>query len=212
MYPWFWYKWSHTLADYIPNDNAEIAHSWFEVDTFANGVEDDSHVPHVFAEGTWRQLSGQLQYSGSANRWDAKLKKRTTDPDTFVSVDDTQILYSNNYMSQSGKKVQYSLALQRSTRRFTERFNVVGDPKQSSEDTGRCVEVRDMPKTPDPPELTQDQQDEQQALKDKSEYCASPTRSSSDDGYCMSTYIYVDEYEAAKKKTAKKNSNAGKPN
>ena len=95
-----------------------------------------------------------------------------------------------NTQAQSGKKVEYTLTMQRSTKRFTENFNVVGDAKASFENSGRCVETNPMPTLPDPPPLTEEQKDAQE----KREFCADFSNlSDPDKGYCNAPFVYIDD-------------------
>ena len=195
-----WWKWNPRLAEYVAVPYGESPEASLEVATFNNGVEDDSHMPYIYARDKWiSTFSHSLQYFGAARRFDSKTRKWVRNPDSVVTVDDNQVSLTKKYEAQSGKKVAYTLTMQRSTKRFTENFNVIGDAKSSSENSGRCVEINPMPTLPDPPPVTEEQKDAQE----KREFCADfSSLSDSDRGYCNSPSVYIDDYEAAQKKKA----------
>jgi hypothetical protein len=193
-----WWKWNPTSAAYLVNPGAQSREVYLGAETFSKGVEDDSRIPYILSMGKWVLGFGEnLQYYGSARHIDSKTGKWVPNQDATASVDDSQVLIAMKYEAQSEKKVEYSLAIQRSTKRFHESFNVIGDPKAGFENTGRCVEVNPMPKLPDRPTLTQEQIDAQ----DKSDLCSDYTKlSESEKGYCMSSFVYQEDYEASLKK------------
>ena len=199
LLPSQWWKWNTALAVYelAPNESPEAI---LIVATFNKGVEDDARMPGLYARGRWVLMFNSLDYFGAASRFDSKTGKQVPNPDTSVTVDDTQVSLVNRYDAQSGKKVEYTLTIQRSTKRFSEGFNVLGDPKAGFENSGRCVEVNPMPKLPDHPALTGEQWDE---LK-KNEFCSDySTLSESEIGYCHSSFTYIEDYDADQQKKAK---------
>jgi len=200
LLPSLWWKWNPTLATYVPNFAADSSEVSLEVATFSNGVEDDSRMPYIYAQGKWLPMFGNgLHFFGSSRRYDSKTSKWIPNRDATASVDDSQVSVELKYDSQTNKKVEYSLTMQRSTKRFKEAFNVIGDPKADFDNTGRCVEVKPMPTLPDPPVLTDEQKDEQQ----KKDFCLDYSKlSKSEAGYCLSSFTYIEDYEAAQKKKA----------
>lgn len=196
------YTWSHTKAEYELNLNPKNSRGLVQVHTFVNGVRDFAQEPSVSAAGYWSPTWDHLQFYGK-------------EQGGAVSIDDSQVAFSKRYQSQTKKIVDYSLIIQRSTRRFTEGFNVENDPKAHLDNTGRCAEINLIPSLPSPPEMTDEQQDEAQGLRTKLDYCSSADFDPKDKGYCNSSYIFIEDYQAAAKKatksSSKQTSTAGAP-
>jgi hypothetical protein len=198
---WFWYKWNTKLADYELVDDRK-APGWVQIQTFQNGVASDTKMPNMFAFGKWMAAFDSLYYAADLQPATAKDKSGT------LTIDSSQIAINKPYESQTGKRVTYSLAIQRSTKRFVEAFNIQGSPQDNISQDGRCIEIKPLPVLPEPPQLTEDQQGQ----RDKVAYC-SDSPEPSDKGYCASPFTFKDDYEEAqkRKKTIKPQAAASKP-
>jgi hypothetical protein len=118
--------------------------------TFKNGIHDSAQNPYLIASGTWYALNSNLFFTG--HELNVRTSgKASSKPESELDISSDQILLSKHYISQTNKIVDYSLTIQRSTKRFSESFNVAHDSKLSFEDTGRCAEIKQLPKLPEPP-------------------------------------------------------------
>jgi hypothetical protein len=201
LYPWFWYKWNPKLAEYELKFDQQTA-GLVQIQTFQNGVASDSTMPNMFVYGKWMATLGSLYYAANLRSVTAK------EVPGSLTIDSSQIATSRTYEAQGGKRVTYSLTVQRSTKRFVEQFSVQNSPKEGFEYEGRCVEIKRLPTLPDPPPLTGDQQGQ----KEKLAYC-SDSPEPEDKGYCASSFTYRDDYEEAlkRKKTIKQQPATTKP-
>jgi hypothetical protein len=66
-------------------------------------------------------------------------KQDENDHNVGVSIDDTQVVVEFKYQNPLDKTIHYTLAIQRSTGRFTESFRTESEKIASSERTGYCV-------------------------------------------------------------------------
>jgi len=181
----FWI-WNKRTAQYDFNLKAHDDGDVY-ITTYRDGVEDSSSMPSTYLDGQWMTLffDTNLNFFGS----DGSASHLTA-----MAIDDSRVSFNETYQAQNGHKVEYSLKVQQSTGRFKESFNVIGSPKDNFERTGNCVAVNPIPKPPEPPSLTMEQQDE----KAKLDYCAD--NSKEDRGYCASSFTYLEDYRAAQKK------------
>lgn len=201
LYPWSWYKWNPKQAEYELKPDQQSP-GWVQLQTFQNGVASDSTMPNMFVYGKWMTLFRALYYAATLRSVAGK------EVPGSLTIDSSQLAISKTYPAQTGKRVTYSLTVQRSTKRFVEQFSVQNSPKEAFSYEGRCVEVRTLPTLPEPPPLTEDQQ----ALRDKLAYC-SDSPAPEDKGYCASSFTYPEDYQEAqkKKKTVKQKSVTSKP-
>jgi hypothetical protein len=148
---------------------SEITYTWYHLDhgyytvrpgakqsgtafvyTFKNGIQDSAQNPYLVASGNWFALNGNLIFTG--HEWTFRNTGKASKPESQLDISSDQISLAKHYISQTNKVVDYSLTIQRSTKRFSESFNVrPHDSKLSLETTGRCVEVKQLPKLPEPP-------------------------------------------------------------
>jgi hypothetical protein len=206
--PWQWYEWNKTVARYTLKTYPQLPklQTYSLIQTYSGGVGDDSKMPSLFVLGTLTYVgpedNGVFVFRAQPTRLDARTKQQVSDPDTVFVINTDRAEFSQKYVSVAKKKVQYSLLVQLSTKRFRESFNFPDDPKSSLEGSGRCIQVNELPKLPSPPPLTEDQQ----AAKDKLDYCADPPEADEwsageRKAYCSSPFTYKDDYLAAKSRT-----------
>lgn len=168
------YKWNEWTAQYDLYGHPVPGSVYLQ--TYVRGVQDESRMPSIYTAGHWSLSETESTYVGE------KLGS--------VFIDDDKIFADSSYHNLEGKKVEYSLTIQRSTKRFSENF--LGDTGSIDiMHTGRCIQLGDLPKAPNPPQLTNDQK----AEKDKHDYCYGPNLPDSDAGYCTSPFIYSDDYQ-----------------
>ncbi|GEM_PF-7118709 len=147
---------------------SEFPHTWYHLDrgdyalrpgvkqsgtafvyTFKNGIQDGAQNPYLVASGNWFALSGNLIFTG--HEWNFRNTGKASKPESQLDISSDQISFAKHYISRSNKVVDYSLTIQRSTKRFSESFNVAHDSKLNLETAGRCVEIKQLPKLPEPP-------------------------------------------------------------
>src|ERR1700678_995512 len=188
-FPESWWR-INRWYDYELNPKATFRGS-VDISTFKSGIEDSARNPHILSSGTWFTMGGGLIYNG--HEWNLRPKAGGGPaPASDLEVTSDQITFSKHYTSRTEKSVNYSLTIQLSTKWFNESFDVAHDAKLSFDATGRCVEVKALPKLPDPPPLSE----EQQARKTKVEYCADTASVDADKkGYCRSATVSYSDYE-----------------
>lgn len=180
------YKWNSMLTEYELNPDVSIIPGIVIITSFKDGVENDSVMPRAFAYGMWKIANGVLTFNASL------LNKSTN---FSINMDNNQILFFDKYKSVSGRNVNYTFAIQLSTKRFSEQYKFENDSKNNFDTSGRCIGVSPFPQFPDPPTLTQKQQGE----KTKMNYC-SQDFAEKNLGYCASSFTYIEDYQAAQKK------------
>ena len=187
--PKTWYQWDVATKLYELNYSAK-ARATFSARSYHAGVEASTSQPGMFLIGSWQPGLNTMLFNAADSH-----------ETTTAYADKSQLTIVRKYESVSDKKIEYSLTIQRSTLRFAEEFNVVGNAKDSFTQRGRCSEVNPLPQIPKPPPLTQEQKDE----RDKFEYCENSPEAS-DKEYCASSITYRDDYEVwrSKKQPAKK--------
>jgi len=118
--------------------------------TFKNGIQDSSQNPYLIASGNWFAFTSNFIFTG--HEWNVRTTGKTSSkPESQLDISSDQIVLSKHYISRTNKVVDYSLTIQRSTKRFSESFDVAHDSKLNIENTGRCVEVKHLPTLPEPP-------------------------------------------------------------
>jgi hypothetical protein len=202
-----WFEWNKKTAQYALKNWREFPKlpTYSSIQTYSEGVENDSKMPSIFVLGSWRYLgvdvADEFVYRARPTIRDSRTNKELPDSNTFLVMNADQVEFAQAYTSATKQKVQYSLVLQRSTKRFHETFTFPDDPKKGSDNSGRCFQLHPFPRLPAPPTLTEDQQ----AEKEKVEYCTNlpdPDEWSEADrrAYCASSIIYQDDYLAAQRK------------
>lgn len=203
--PFQWYQWNKKLAKYTVKSPRDLPEAFSTIRTYRGGVGDDTQMPALFTVGKWIYLGfspgGEMTFQAQPTRFDSGTKQQVRDSDTFFTMGRDQVEFSTGYTSVAKQRVRYSLILQRSTGRFRESFTFPNSPRQNSEGSGRCMEINALPKLPDPPELSE----EQEAEKQKLDYCLDPPQSdewsvADRNAYCASSFIYKDDYLAAPQK------------
>jgi hypothetical protein len=124
----------------VPDDAATSAIVGF-VGAFVNGINDPESIPiHMFS-GDWTYMLGELFFS--ATRIDGK--NVSNDDSTGFSIDPQQILVGVRYKNRLDNTIDYRLAIQRSTGRFSERYTEQTAKIPFSDRSGRCVSIRQTP-------------------------------------------------------------------
>jgi len=146
----FTYTWYHLDHGYYTLRPGAKQNATAFVYTFKNGIQDSAQNPYLIASGTWFALNSGFIFTG--HEWNFRTTgKASSKPESQLDISSDQILLSKHYISQTNKVVDYSLTIQRSTKRFNESFDVAHDSKLSFQETGRCAEIKQLPKLPEPP-------------------------------------------------------------
>jgi hypothetical protein len=102
------------------------------VNEFVNGINEHKTMPvHTF-RGTWSVPYDPLFTTGTVNL-------KAADDHSDVTVDSSQVSAAARYKNQADKNIDYTLLIQRSTGRFTERYTSEGEQTPFLEQQGRCV-------------------------------------------------------------------------
>ena len=93
---------------------------------FKNGVNNDFQI----IGGTWRRAPGTSEYF-------------YTEPgDQTISLNDSELTYTDTYENLKKTKTHYSLTIRRSTLRFAQNYRYPSDDNKTTanvDETGRCL-------------------------------------------------------------------------
>jgi hypothetical protein len=106
--------------------------------TYKDGVLVSTTMPTFNFSRQWKQTPFSESGIFISDELNSK-KQDENDHDVGVSIDDTQIGVEFKYQNPLDKTMHYTLAIQRSTGRFTESFRPESEKIAFSESTGYCV-------------------------------------------------------------------------
>jgi hypothetical protein len=120
----------------VPDDDA-TASGRGAVRGFVNGIQDYAAVPINSFSGEWTALFGEMSFAARRinlnNIVDAEF--------AGIYVDEQQVNASFRYKNRFEKAIDYRLAIQRSTGRFSEKYTDESAKVPFSERTGRCSRI-----------------------------------------------------------------------
>jgi hypothetical protein len=103
--------------------------------SYKDGVTDPRVTPDISFVGKWYSGSGDFFVAEKINF----KKLDENDKTQGVSVDDVQFNADVKFQNEMDQTIMYSLSVQRSTGRFTERYREDSKQVPFAENAGRCV-------------------------------------------------------------------------
>lgn len=123
-------------SDYTPSGAGSVR-------TYTNGIEDDNSMPSFFFSGKWQAMpsfSAKQAIDSAFTSDTINFKKQSDDEkDVGISISDDQINVSYKYESKLGDTTVYTLAVQRSTGRFSESFQKDNEKLPFLQNLGYCI-------------------------------------------------------------------------
>jgi hypothetical protein len=134
--PHFSKKWDPDLKQMIVDSEAKST-GIGDVKSYKEGVQNLTMMPSLIFSGTWVPYPDPE--SGTFRADSVNFKKKQDDDPVVVFIDESQFAIDGyKYQNTSGKTIIYNLTIQRSTGRFTEKFQDEPNNIPFSESSGHC--------------------------------------------------------------------------